>query len=90
VNGVRARFAHVDALAPGRYSIVVANILAIPLRLLAPALAERTHDHGRIALAGILDRQAGEVIAAYAPWFDLARWRDDEGWVLLAGVRRAR
>jgi ribosomal protein L11 methyltransferase len=88
VNAVRARFVHVDALGPGRYSIVVANILANPLRLLAPALAERTESGGRIALAGILDRQGDDVMAAYAPWFDMVRWRDEEGWVLLAGERR--
>lgn len=88
VNAVNARFLHVDALGSGRYSIVVANILANPLRVLAPALAERTEDGGRIALAGILDRQADDVMAAYAPWFAMAAWRDEEGWTLLAGVRR--
>lgn len=88
VNGVRAEFALVDALAPERFARVVANILANPLRSLAPALADRTNAGGFIALSGILAAQADDVIADYAPWFRLAVWRRDDGWVLLSGARR--
>jgi ribosomal protein L11 methyltransferase len=88
VNAVTAEFTLVDVLAPRRFAIVVANILANPLRLLAPALAGRTDADGLIALCGILASQADEVAAAYAPWFDLATWRRDDDWVLLSGVRR--
>jgi ribosomal protein L11 methyltransferase len=70
--------------------IVVANILANPLILLAPALAARVRERGRIALAGILVPQAAAVQEAYAPWFTLAPWRERDGWVLLAGTRCAR
>ncbi|MBS0321840.1 MAG: 50S ribosomal protein L11 methyltransferase [Proteobacteria bacterium] len=86
-NGVTARFVLPDALAPHAYDVVVANILSNPLILLAPALAGRVRDGGRIALAGILDAQEDAVRAAYAPWFTLAAWRRAEGWVLLAGTR---
>lgn len=86
-NGVDVTFAHADALPDGRFDIVVANILANPLRLLAPALAARTERGGAIALAGILAAQAADVRAAYARWFDLAVWRAEDGWVLLAGRR---
>lgn len=89
-NDVHATFVRVDDLQPERFEIVVANILANPLRILAPALAARTAPGGRIALAGILAPQADDVIAAYARWFDMAAWRDAEGWVLLGGIRRAR
>lgn len=88
-NAVRAEFALVDALAAARFARVVANILANPLRLLAPALAKRTETGGRIALSGILASQADDVLDAYAPWFAMRRWRDDDGWVLLSGERRA-
>ena len=87
-NGVTARFALPDALPARRYGVVVANILANPLILLAPVLAAATAPAGRIALSGVLAAQADDVIAAYAPWFDIARWREAEGWVLLAGARR--
>ena len=88
-NGVRAPFMLPDELGAERFGIVVANILANPLRLLAPVLAARADPRGMVALSGILATQANEVAAAYAPWFDMERWREDEDWVLLAGVRRS-
>ena len=66
---------------------MVANILANPLILLAPLLAGYTGKGGRIALSGILEAQAEEVMAAYAPWFAM-RVGDREGdWTLLEGQR---
>jgi ribosomal protein L11 methyltransferase len=88
INGVSASFVLPDALAPGRYDVVVANILANPLVLLAPALAGRVRAGGRIALSGILEAQCDAVRAAYAPWFNIAATARAEGWVLLAGERR--
>lgn len=88
-NGVEARFVVPERLDPCERDIVVANILANPLILLAPALAARTKRGGRIALSGILEAQADEVAAAYARWFTLAVWRHLDGWVLLAGTRHA-
>lgn len=68
--------------------IVVANILAHPLIVLAPLLARLTARSGRLALAGLLLGQADEVRSAYAPWFDLEALEEDEGWALVSGVRR--
>ena len=69
--------------------ITVANILANPLRMLAPLLASRTRPGGAIALSGILEEQAEAVAAAYSPWAALSVAARDTGWVLLAGERRA-
>ncbi len=90
-NAVAARFARpgeplVRSADP--FDVVVANILANPLRLLAPALAARVRAGGRIVLSGILAAQAADVIAAYEPWFRIAVWSDDEGWVALEGTRQ--
>jgi len=87
-NGVDATFVLPDALAPGSFDIVVANILANPLTLLAPALALRVRTGGRLALSGILEAQADAVAAAYARWFTIGSWKSRDGWVLLAGERR--
>lgn len=87
-NGVHARFAAPGRLGARPADLLVANILANPLILLAPALAARTRPGGKIALSGILEPQGGEVAAAYEPWFTLAHARRLDGWVLLAGVRR--
>jgi ribosomal protein L11 methyltransferase len=87
-NGVTARFVAPDALPSMQADVVVANILANPLVLLAPAIAARVRPGGRLALSGILETQAADVIEAYAPWITLRAWRVAEGWVLLAGERR--
>ena len=68
--------------------ITVANILANPLRMLAPLLAAHTASGGRLALSGVLAAQATEVVAAYAPWFDAAVDAVEGDWVRIAGTRR--
>lgn len=87
-NRVQATFhGAVDALRqPAR--IVVANILAHPLIVLAPLLARLTAHGGRLALAGLLAAQSAEVRTAYAPWFDFETPEEEEGWALVSGVRR--
>lgn len=67
------------------FAIVVANILAGPLQLMAPMLAGRVAPGGSLVLSGVLDRQADDVIAAYAPYLKLSVWAEHEGWVALAG-----
>jgi ribosomal protein L11 methyltransferase len=87
-NAVIVQACAPDALAPGAYDIVLSNILAQPLIVLAPLLAARTAPGGRIALAGLLASQAAAVAAVYAPWAELAVHGRLDDWVLLAGARR--
>ena len=68
-----------------QHDVVVANILANPLQVLAPALCQRIAPNGHIVLSGILERQAQEVIASYEPWIQLHVWRECDGWVCLTG-----
>jgi ribosomal protein L11 methyltransferase len=86
-NAVAIHVATPEALPAARYDIVVSNILAQPLMLLAPLLASRTAPGGRIALSGILESQAAEVVRAYADCFDMTV-SAEEGWALLEGTRR--
>jgi ribosomal protein L11 methyltransferase len=87
-NRVQAIF-HSAAEAVRRPApIVVANILAHPLVVLAPLLAQLTAPRGRLALAGLLAQQADEVRSAYRPWFEFDAPEEEEGWALLSGVRR--
>jgi ribosomal protein L11 methyltransferase len=81
---VRAAEAPLEAVA----EITVANILANPLRMLAPLLAAHTAPAGRLALSGVLASQAQDVLAAYAPWFAIAVEAQESDWVCLAGTRR--
>jgi ribosomal protein L11 methyltransferase len=87
-NGVTAAFTLPDDLGADRFDVVVANILANPLRLLAPALSARVRAGGWIVLSGVLAEQAADVAAAYAPWFIIDVWKPGEdSWVALAGAR---
>ena len=74
--------------APGPFDLVLANILAGPLRQLAPDLA-RLCPAGTLLLAGLLDAQAAEVADAYSPWFDIETAARRDGWIALIGHRRA-
>lgn len=81
-NGVTLR-AGLPELAAGRYPLVLANILATPLKLLAPLLCGHVAPGGHLVLAGILERQAEELKAAYAPWCALEVSDAQEGWILM-------
>ena len=87
-NAVNIWFGSPDALRVGAFDVVVANLLANPLELLAPLLAGRVRADGRIVLSGILDAQASQVAATYARWFNIEVWEREEGWMALAGSRK--
>lgn len=70
------------------FDVIVANILAKPLIDLAPKLSTYVTQNGHIVLAGILDRQVGEVCEAYGPWFRFEEPVTREGWTRLVGQRR--
>ncbi len=77
------------ALATAAWAdVVVANILANPLIVLAPLLMSMTRKGGCIALSGILRDQAEEVERTYRQWFEMRIAGEREGWVLLTGTRK--
>ena len=69
------------------FDVVIANILANPLQVLAPALIARVKDGGQLILSGILERQAQEVIDCYQSHIPLSIWKVSEGWVCLHGQK---
>ena len=83
-NGVTLRSGAPD-MASGEYPLVLANILATPLKMLAPLLCGHVAPGGHLVLAGILDRQADELKAAYAPWIALEVANTVDGWILMSG-----
>jgi ribosomal protein L11 methyltransferase len=91
-----AAAAHLQVGLPGlagasarRYAVVLANILASPLKLLAPLLSAHLAPGGRLVLAGILERQADELRAAYAPALALEVVDREDGWILMSARRDA-
>jgi ribosomal protein L11 methyltransferase len=81
-NGVELNAGLPDA-ARGQYGTVLANILATPLKVLAPLLCGHVAPGGHLVLAGILERQADELKAAYAPHAKLEVSDAEDGWVLM-------
>ena len=69
--------------AQGSYQTVLANILATPLKVLAPLLCGHVAAGGSLVLAGILERQAQELQEAYAPWVALSVADSEDGWILM-------
>ncbi len=87
-NGVTLNIG-LPELAQGEYPLVIANILASPLKLLAPLLCAHVARGGHLILAGILSRQADELKAAYAPWLALQVSDEEDGWILMTAQRPA-
>jgi ribosomal protein L11 methyltransferase len=85
-NGVVLRSGMPD-MAHGEYPLVLANILATPLKLMAPLLSAHVQAGGDLVLAGILQRQADELIDAYAPWLALRTLDAEDGWILMSAHR---
>ncbi len=85
-NGVQLN-AGLPELAQGSYQTVLANILATPLKVLAPLLCAHVAHGGALVLAGILERQAEELQAAYAPWVALEVADREDGWILMTARR---
>jgi ribosomal protein L11 methyltransferase len=69
--------------ASGQYQTVLANILATPLKVLAPLLCAHVEKGGHLVLAGILARQADELKAAYQPYCQLQVQDEEDGWILM-------
>ena len=85
-NQVRLKAGLPDVVT-GVYDTVLANILATPLKVLAPLLWSRVAPGGSLVLAGILERQADELKAAYAPYCELNVSDQEEGWILMTATR---
>jgi len=87
-NNVAGEFFESGALPAFASDLVVANILANPLKVLAPIVAGRCRPGGHVALSGILVEQTAEVQRAYAPWLAFDAPQEEEGWVCLSGRRQ--
>lgn len=85
-NGVQLAAGLPDR-AEGEYDTVLANILATPLKVLAPLLCSHVAPGGALVLAGVLQRQTVELQAAYRPWVSLDVADEEDGWVLLVARR---
>ncbi|HEA3200657.1 TPA: 50S ribosomal protein L11 methyltransferase [Aeromonas veronii] len=65
--------------------VVVANILAGPLRELAPLIAGHGKAGSLMALSGVLESQAPELETIYGQWFEIDPTAVKEEWCRLSG-----
>lgn len=86
-NNLAVRYAVSDDAFTDQCDIVVANILAGPLTVLAPAICAHVKSGGQLALAGILTPQIERIQNAYAPWIAMTVSAERDGWVLMTGTR---
>jgi ribosomal protein L11 methyltransferase len=86
-NQLEVRYATSTNALGGQYGIVVANILAGPLTVLAPAICSHVAPGGALALAGILTPQVERITEAYAPWIALSVNASRDSWVCMTGIR---
>jgi ribosomal protein L11 methyltransferase len=86
---VVARGVQHPALMSGKpYDLIFANILAKPLRLLAPSIAGVASHDAALILSGLLGRDVAGVLSAYAAQGFYLRHRGDlEGWATLVLTR---
>ncbi len=90
VNQVQVRAVDAAATITGPSDIVVANILAQPLTVLAPAITRHVRPNGMLLLSGILARHAAEILDVYRPLTThLAPMRvlaERDGWVCIGAL----
>ncbi|MBM7074439.1 50S ribosomal protein L11 methyltransferase [Shewanella sp. 202IG2-18] len=68
--------------------ILVANILAGPLKELAPQIASHLNSGGKLALSGLLREQAEELKDFYSQWFEMDAPQHKDDWSRLNGIRK--
>lgn len=77
-----------DAIEPKQYPIVIANILAGPLKELSSSIAGQVAPGGHIVLSGLLAEQAEEISQCYSKWFNMQPPVQKDDWIRLVGIKR--
>lgn len=88
-NGVEERIVTTADVAcvDEEFDVIVANILAGPLKVNASTICSRLAPRGALALSGILEDQATDVTEAYRRWIDFGEPVVRGQWVRLTGIR---
>ncbi len=90
-NGVKDRLSlYLPSEQPQeiKADVLVANILAGPLRELAPTLKDMVKPNGKFAISGIIQSQCEELVKIYSEWFELDEPVFKEEWVRISGIRK--
>ena len=88
-NQEHIEFALVENFSPPPCDLLIANILAGPLKQLATEFDRLLKPNGTLVLSGLLAKQADELIAHYQTFgIELTTFEQQEEWGLLAGQKK--
>ncbi len=68
--------------------LLLANILAEPLRQLSESIANAVKSGGDLVLSGLLNEQANELSDIYSQWFEMQPVVNESDWARLSGKKR--
>ncbi len=88
INSAQIDFRFPDSLTEESFDIVIANILANPLKVLAPLLSKLVRSEGHLVLSGLLVNQEDEIRTAYQDWICISNKYELDGWICLVGRRK--
>ncbi|NVJ66504.1 MAG: 50S ribosomal protein L11 methyltransferase [Gammaproteobacteria bacterium] len=77
-----------EQVALPQADVLVANILAEPLRQLSESIANSVKSGGDLVLSGLLNEQADELNAIYQQWFTMEAPASEGDWSRLSGIKR--
>lgn len=78
-----------EELKDQKADVLVANILAGPLMMLAPQFSTLVKSEGKFALAGIIDEQVADVSSVYSDFFDILEVeKREQHWCRISGSRQ--
>ncbi len=89
-NQVMGDFLLADQLTTRTFDVVLANILANPLRVLAPLLCALANPGGHLVLSGILSGQEAELVAIYRQRLEIVEVEHEDGWARIVAQRADR
>lgn len=87
IQGERLILGLPDQVSLPKADVLVANILAEPLRQLAESIANAVQDGGNLVLSGLLESQAEELKSLYSQWFAMDPVQTEEDWARLSGTK---
>ena len=90
VNNVfnRIQIGMPEVFANAKVDILIANILANPLKDLKKTFLDLTNDNAQIVMSGIMENQLKSIKDHYQRDVDIIEIKEKSGWCLIAGVKK--
>jgi len=77
-----------EAFTEAKVDILIANILANPLKDLKKAFLNLTNDNAQIVMSGIMKNQLKSIKSHYERDLDIVEVKEKNGWCLISGNKK--